>query len=77
MTSAKPAVCVIKLRIVIGLPYLSGILKSRYLLTSASRSILPAATCCITAVQVNSLEIEPIRNNVLSATTGVRLATSA
>ena len=34
-------------------------------MTSASRLSLPCSTCCITAVQVNSLEIEPGRNRVV------------
>ena len=61
---------------VTGLPSRGGILKSRYWFTSASRSILPCSTSCMTAVQVKSLETEPGRNKVSFGSTGVRLATS-
>src|SRR5581483_8820232 len=64
-------------RSVIGLPNADGSLKSRYVLTSVSRSSLPCSTCCMTAVHVNSFEIDPGRNRVLSATTGRLWATSA
>ena len=40
---------------------------------SASRSSFPASTCCMTAVQVKSLETEPGRNRVRSGSTGRRL----
>ena len=64
ITSSMPAVWVMMLRSVTGLPSYGGILKSMYLLTSSSRSSLPCSTSCITAVQVNSLETEPGRNSV-------------
>ena len=44
---------------------------------SLPRSSFPCSTCCITEVQVNSLEIDPIRNMVRSGSTGFRLSKSA
>ena len=61
---------------VIGLPPMPVTLKSRYLLMSASRSILPASTCCMTAVQTMSFDTEPGRNIVSFGSTGVRFSTS-
>ena len=55
----------------------SGIWKSRYSLTSVSRSSLPSSTCCITAVQVKSLEIEPIRKSVVAGSTALLESTTA
>ena len=59
-----------RLRIVTGLPSYGGIVKSMYLFTSASRSIFPACTSCITAVQVKSFETEPGRKIVVAGSTG-------
>ena len=49
---------------------------------SASRFSLPAWTCCMTAVQVNSFETEPGRKSVRLGSTGlcaleVRIAEAA
>ena len=74
--SSNPAVCCMRLRIVIGFASRAGILKSRYWFTSTSRSILPCATSCITAVQVTSFDTDPGRNKVSFGSTGVRFATS-
>ena len=49
----------------------------RYVLTSASRSILPCSTSCMIAVQVNSFETEPGRNSVCAGSTGVRFSASS
>ncbi len=75
--SSKPAVCCISSRMVTGLPSRAGTLKSMYWLTSASRSILPCSTCCMTAVQVRSFDTEPGRNSVSFGSTGARFSTSA
>ena len=55
----------------IGLPWYGGILKSKYWFTSASRSILPCSTSCITAVQVNNFEIDPALNIVVAGSTSL------
>ncbi len=53
--SSKPGVWVMMLRSVMGPSARAGILKSRYSLTSLSRSSLPCSTSCITAVQGKQL----------------------
>ena len=76
--SSKPGAWFIKSNKVMGLPNASGIRTPlQYVLTSALKSSLPWETNCITDVHTNSLDIDPMRNIVVLASTGFFLSKSA
>src|SRR5690349_12522657 len=76
--SSKPDVWFINVNSVIGWGYVAGTLKVvRYWLTSAFRSSRPAATCCMTAVHVNSFVIDAIRTSDVAGSNGAPVASDA
>jgi hypothetical protein len=68
--SSKPAVWESRWRIVTAWSNVRGSGKSRYRPMSASRSIFPCSTSCITAVATNTFETDPTRKSVRSGSTG-------
>ncbi len=76
--SSKPEVWSISVCNVTGWAYVAGILNPvRYRLTSALRSSLPAWTCCITAVHVNSFVIDAMRTRDRSGSKATACSRSA